>query len=566
MDDLRSPSQLRERFHTHPSRTPSPALKLDSHHNGPNVFSDSRTKPPKDRSSIPHSEQYLSSEVDSTSVLFSPISTRQSLEINHLQSRNSRLSPLPRTKPYRLHSPSSPTNSSARSLRSHDDNFVDVVHERQRNWNSPRPIWYKPSPSPNLPKGRASPSFSHSASSFSPPTNGHIRTNSVRISKHSNGHHHDHQGHTDISHISNLTTRKEREQPSRTSSTSPNGQLSPIPNCTSSLQVNNDTHRTDDPNLRHTSRSPSPPVSPTQNKGSQRLKNEFKTPSPPKGLPDLPTPSSSDESENQPYRNIPSGSKQLATPKPPGGWLNTPKHSREVMEQGSPSDDAIQRNGNTPAADDDLSFLKTPARAEATHGFQSSAKTPKPPGGWMSTPSPAPIPTQSIPVDSPLDIPVRNQGLLTPVPSFSRGSKLEPKTPAAPGAWLATPAVKKSILKVRFEPEVSKFTDKSESGKHPNDPDPSSDSSISGVNGLDNNDNGLQLPEELSSKSPSTPRRQKSPKPPKIRVLDSFGRDFVEDTEAAPSPSHFTVSRGELLTRIRSGLDDLVVGIDDLDK
>jgi hypothetical protein len=59
---------------------------------------------------------------------------------------------------------------------------------------------------------------------------------------------------------------------------------------------------------------------------------------------------------------------------------------------------------------------------------------------------------------------------------------------------------------------------------------------------------------------------------PKIRVLDAFGREqdpdesHVEDAEAAATPSHSTVSRAELLSRIRNGLDDLVVGIDDLDK
>ena len=242
------------------------------------------------------------------------------------------------------------------------------------------------------------------------------------------------------------------------------------------------------------------------------------------------------------------------------------RNSREVMEQSSSSNDSIQRNGDTPlGADDGLSYLKTPARAEATYGFQSSAnlKTPKPPGGWVSTPAPAPITAQSMPVDSPLAILERNQGLLTPIASFSKGSNLEPKTPAAPGAWLPTPAVKKSILKVRFEPEVSTFTDNSESGKHL---EPSFDSSISGVNGLDDSDDGLQRAEELSSKSPPSPPRQKSLKSPKIRVLDAFGREHVEDTETAATPSHSTVSRGELLSRIRNGLDDLVVGIDDLDK
>ena len=329
-------------------------------------------------------------------------------------------------------------------------------------------------------------------------------------------------------------------------------------------------------------------MTPTRNKVSRSSRNEFKTPSPPKGLPDLPTPSSSDESEDQLHRSTQSGSKWMATPKPPGGWLNTPKPSREVTEQGSPSDNATQSNGDTPlATDDGLSYLKTPARTEAAQGFQSSFKTPKPPGGWVSTPAPAPVPTQSLPVDSSLvDIPEKSQGLLTPVASLSKGSKFEPKTPAAPGAWVATPAVKKSILKVRFEPEVSTLSDNSvESGKHPDD------SSSSGVNGLDNGDDGLQRTEELSSKSPPSPRRQRS-KSAKIRVLDAFGREQQEPDvsnqeehiDSSPSPlqvdgmeheideeSHVeaieaTATRGELLSHIRNGLDDLVVGINEFEK
>jgi hypothetical protein len=331
-------------------------------------------------------------------------------------------------------------------------------------------------------------------------------------------------------------------------------------------------------------------LTPTRNRGSRSLRHEFKTPSPPKGLPDLPTPSSSDESESPPQKDIQSGSKWTATPKPPGGWLNTPKPFVKVTEQGSPSDNATQNNPDTPLAiDDGLSSLNTPARPEATHGFQSSSKTPKPPGGWVSTPLPAPVSAQSMPVDSPINIPEKNRGLLTPVASLSKGSKLDPKTPAAPGAWLATPAVKKSILKVRFEPEVSTLTDNSVlSGKRPY---PSFDSSISGVNGLDDGDDGLQRTEELSSKLSLSPRRQRSPKSPKIRVLDAFGReqepDVLNQEPANSSPGPLRVvdamghkidegihvegteaiaTRGELLSRIRNGLDDLVVGIDEFDK
>jgi len=89
---------------------------------------------------------------------------------------------------------------------------------------------------------------------------------------------------------------------------------------------------------------------------------------------------------------------------------------------------------------------------------------------------------------------------------------------------------------------------------------------------LDNSNDGLQRREQWSSASLPLSRRQKSPKSPKIRLLDAFGRvqdpdeSHVEDSEDAATLSHFNFSRGELLSRIRNGLDDLGVGIDDLDK
>ncbi|KAF8813662.1 hypothetical protein BYT27DRAFT_6350490 [Phlegmacium glaucopus] len=272
-------------------------------------------------------------------------------------------------------------------------------------------------------------------------------------------------------------------------------------------------------------------TTPTRNKASRSLRNEFKTPSPPKGLPELPTPSSSDESDHgsprsnatsRMSRHSPSSLKWMATPKPPGGWLDTPKPSREATGQG---------------------------------------------------------------------------GLLTPVASLSKGSDLEPKTPAIPGAWLATPAVKKSILKVRFEPQVSTLTDKFlEPAKH-SDPSFDVSTSESAANGLDVGEDDLQRTEQLSLKLPPV-RRQKSLKSPKIRVLDAFGREQESDvskqecvnsspsllrvvddmghemdegslgegTEAVATPSYSAPSRGELLLRIRNGLDDLVVGLDDFDE
>ena len=46
---------------------------------------------------------------------------------------------------------------------------------------------------------------------------------------------------------------------------------------------------------------------------------------------------------------------------------------------------------------------------------------------------------------------------------------------------------------------------------------------------LDDGDDGLQRTEELSSRPPLSPRRRKSPKSPKIRVLDAIGREQEPD-------------------------------------
>ena len=47
--------------------------------------------------------------------------------------------------------------------------------------------------------------------------------------------------------------------------------------------------------------------------------------------------------------------------------------------------------------------------------------------------------------DSPSNTPKQNRDFFTPVASFSKGSNFKPKTPASPGTWLSTPAVKRSV-------------------------------------------------------------------------------------------------------------------------
>lgn len=94
---------------------------------------------------------------------------------------------------------------------------------------------------------------------------------------------------------------------------------------------------------------------------------EYHTPSPPRGMPDLPLPPPSDEDDHphQHSRATPTTKRpnfSLAkTPKLPGGWAATPRASKENEEPETP----LNPPGNN-----------------TTFG-----KTPAPPGGWNGTPA-----------------------------------------------------------------------------------------------------------------------------------------------------------------------------------
>jgi len=383
-----------------------------------------------------------------------------------------------------------------------------------------------------------------------------------------------------------------------------------IPPGTPSLFLEDNTLR------REGASSPSTPPRRSTPKTSRR---EYHTPSPPERLPELPTPSSSDEADASPVRNKSTKSPEadreesrwMPTPRAPGGWGLTPKPSRESTHfQGMKSiDEPRQSFPSTPANDD--KYMKNnrldtigktpkppggwfttpePAPSNYTHrasedvseqresqsNFSAVGKTPKPPGAWSATPAPGPSSTNDInrrfigDGDS-----ERNAGLLTPMSTLSKGASLDPKTPGLPGGWLATPAVRKSILKVRFNPETP---------AGPSD-------RLRQIEETSESSNFLQPSSSSPSALPPSPRSPRRSKPSSIRVVDAFGREQeaqeaelqspnssksmlrivdalgrevnvpgassveVEETEISqelPYPG-----RRELLSRIRRGLDDL---------
>ncbi|KAJ7497098.1 hypothetical protein FB451DRAFT_215312 [Mycena latifolia] len=270
---------------------------------------------------------------------------------------------------------------------------------------------------------------------------------------------------------------------------------------------------------------------------SSRL--EFQTPSPPHGLPDLPGPPSSSDEETETERPV-------ATP--------------------------LRFNNDAP----DMTAMKTP----------------KPPGAWASTPAPI-ARSNSLPApehdesDSQYD-----SGLATPVASLSRASSFPAQTPKPPGGWVATPTPRKSILKVRFNPqpaelELSATEDFSSANGHPEElPNVSATGLATPVN--EEESFRVHTPDlPAASTSPSrSPRRSptirvvdeygrpdksKPVKSPKnrnknpVRIVDAMGREVQAVDQSVKLEPTNELNHNEALRVVREGVNDLVHGLDEMD-
>ncbi|KIL68907.1 hypothetical protein M378DRAFT_838721 [Amanita muscaria Koide BX008] len=305
-----------------------------------------------------------------------------------------------------------------------------------------------------------------------------------------------------------------------------------------------------------------------------------------------------------------------------GGSLNfqSPSPPRDLPELPAPPPMSDEEE------DADLNYSsiawETPVSQEnvAENGNLTTMKTPRPPGAWMVTPAQsergADPPDYAQRVSESVNETEYDGGLVTPVASLSRGTGLQ--TPVAPGAWVPTPAtVRKSILKVRFEPSLSErdlsaALTEDNSGVTEQAPDNSLLPSLP-ISGNARPTEALAearscTPELLSptpkSRSPKSPRKS-----PKIRVLDAFGRETLESVtqeneqvdalnsstsrnkssirivdamgreivskakdgngnnqvpeHSLPSPP---LDRREALVRVRQGLSDLVQEVDEIDR
>lgn len=340
-------------------------------------------------------------------------------------------------------------------------------------------------------------------------------------------------------------------------------------------------------------------------------KPQFQTPSPPKGLPDLPGPPSSvsgDENERSlpqftislaPADVTPAGDMKsrygngdltaFRTPKPPGSWLPTPGPSTRRRAQ----EDST--NGLVESSDDGL------LKAKSRHSQSIFSQTPAPPGGWMDTPA-------ARQADSDLESIINEGGLTTPAASLGRANTMTLKTPAPPGAWANTPiaggAARKSVLKVRFNPEVTNEVNESsdvlpdstlgQSKGSPGPPEPSSGGlrsttpepvtpitppsrsprkhkrspSVRMVDAYGNEQKeGRPRKRDAPSPTPTTPRDKSG-----VRIVDALGQEVKEEPELSneaaeddgPNPVAPT-NRMEALQRVRLGIQELAEGIESLE-
>lgn len=270
---------------------------------------------------------------------------------------------------------------------------------------------------------------------------------------------------------------------------------------------------------------------------------DFRTPSPPRDLPDLPGPPSSDDDAlgGTPIKDrrvhTSSNFTLIQTPKPPGAWAATPLPPKLDHRSSSP---------------------------EAFFPLESTPPTS------TSTPLPRANSYPHTRIETETDDPGEDEPV-TPVGTLSRARSLPLRTPAPPGAWMATPGQsalprngvdqsqygslsrRKGLLKVRFDVAESET---SATEGHSNSP-------ISAIRlanpelplpklatdrGTGNNTEVIENEVSRLTSTPTVPHRLVTPerhttpisrangssprslrKSPAVRLVDAYGRERVNE-------------------------------------
>ncbi|TFK54527.1 hypothetical protein OE88DRAFT_1724127 [Heliocybe sulcata] len=246
----------------------------------------------------------------------------------------------------------------------------------------------------------------------------------------------------------------------------------------------------------------------------------------------------------------PGGEPLLSLATPPRPLVFTP-HRRDNGTP-SPSKGIPELPGPPSSSEDDTGGARDFTPEQPWNGGDitnfSMMKTPRPPGAWAPTPvvpRPATARAQSMPnvAEGDETEPDRSENA-TPVP-LSRSATLPLQTPAPPGAWMNTPATAtrpKGILKVRFDMEgTTSESDLSHMGNGNGIPAPQFKVEDSGdsVDMWHNREAAEYKPgasgaatdrEGLTSELGRLPVKARPlRKGPIVRLLDAFGREASQD-------------------------------------
>ncbi|KAL1658772.1 hypothetical protein GGF50DRAFT_29860, partial [Schizophyllum commune] len=267
---------------------------------------------------------------------------------------------------------------------------------------------------------------------------------------------------------------------------------------------------------------PSPPLpSSPELHGSPEIPTSPELPSSP-ALSASPPPRPPSRTRASPAPRAPSPKETPRAPSPrQSSRPPTPKQTSRPPTPREPSRPSTPRDAPRPPTPRerhfDPSVLNTPANGQPNW---SSIATPRPPGAWLATPAPTrrtranSLPTQTDPDESSKS----SISPATPAASMGRASAYAFQTPAPPGAYVPTPAARKSILKVRFDPAASSARPAT------------GDWSESFEQSSDMLDAGYATPR------PESAPPMRSPGMPRIRMLDAYGRPLGAQADTPRKP------------------------------
>lgn len=281
----------------------------------------------------------------------------------------------------------------------------------------------------------------------------------------------------------------------------------------------------------------------------------------------------SDEADHSEFADtfVTAASPQLSpvresSPEPPFGLSTPPRRSQDIskleFQTPSPPRNMPELPAPPSSSEDEDRQEPTPGRVSLLADF-TAAKTPRPPGAWAPTPTPAARidrPDFDTPRAGPsVQAPAPQPQDETPVPTPMRADNMSAlPTPAPPGAWQLTPTGsmrRKSILKVRFDVDPNTSGESMPAvpivGPGTGTPNPAAENMsdlFPRLPALGRKDETQPETKEQAadkgkekekadrrerSSSPPTPRARRSKSPRGIRILDAFGNETVDDTPVA---------------------------------